>query len=137
MLNVNCTLARQRAIAILFLIYVSSLLKIKVQFSQFADDFALSFRSRAPNLIEKHLQSSLNSLIDWCGSLKIKINLIETQCLVFENPSKKESSHELNIKGISIKKTKSINFLGITFTPHLKWKELCRDLVRRANNRLF
>ena len=59
---------------ILFLIYVSGLPQITAQISQFADNFALYYRSRYPKLIEKHLQLSLNSLINWCDSLKIKIN---------------------------------------------------------------
>ena len=57
--------------------------------------------------------------------------------MIFKNPSKKESSLELNIKGISIQKTQLIKFLGITLTPHLKWNEHCKDLIRRANSRLF
>ena len=123
---------------ILVLIYVSRLPQIKAQISQFADDFALYYRSRSPKIIlKKHLQSSLNSLIDWCDSLKIKINSIKTRYLKFKNPSNKESSLELNIEGVSIKKTQPIKFLSNTFTPHLKWTEHCKDLVRRANSRLF
>ena len=70
--------------------------------------------------------------------MKIKINPNKTHCLIFKNPSKKESSLELNIKGISIQKTRWIKFLGITLTPHLKWNEHCKDLrMNRANSRLF
>ena len=122
---------------ILFLVYVCGLTQIKAQISQFADDIALYYRSRSPKLIEKHLQPSLNCLINWCDSLKIKTNPNKTHYLIFKNPSKKESSLELNIKGISIQKTQSIKFLGIILTPHLKWNERCKDLIRRANSRLF
>ena len=108
---------------ILFLIYVSGLPKMKAQISQFAHNFALYYRSRSPKSIETHLQSSLNSLINWCDSLKIKMNPNKIHYLIFKNPSKKESSLELNIKGISIQKTLSIKFLGIIITPHLKWIE--------------
>ena len=59
---------------VLFLVYVSGLPQIKAQISQFADNFALYYRSRSPKIIEKYLQSSLNSLINSCDSLKIKIN---------------------------------------------------------------
>ena len=57
--------------------------------------------------------------------------------MIFKNPSKKESSLELNIKENSIQKTQSIKFLGIILTPRLKWNEHCKDLIRRANSRLF
>ena len=59
---------------IFFLIYISRLQELKEQISQFADDFALYYRSRSTQLIQNNLQSSLNSLIDWCDLLKIKIN---------------------------------------------------------------
>ena len=120
-----------------FLIYVSRLPQVKAQISQFADDFALNHRSRSPKLIQKRLQSSLKSLIDWFDSLKIKINSNKYRYLIFKNPSKKEFSLELHIKRKLIQKTQSIKFLGITFTPHLMWNEHCKFLVRRANCRLL
>ena len=122
---------------ILFVIYVSGLPLIKAQISKLADDFAIYYRSQSPKLIEKHLQLSLNSLINWCDSLKIKINPNKTHCLIFKNPSKKESSLELNIKRIYIQNTQLTKFLVIILTPHLKWNEHCKDLIRRANSRLF
>ena len=93
--------------------------------------------SRPPKLIQKHLQSSLKSLIDWSDSLKIKTKTNKTHYLTFKNPSKKKSSIELNVKGLSTQNTQPIKFLGIILSPHLKWNELCKDLVRRANSRLF
>ena len=81
---------------ILFLIYVSRLPKMKAQISHFADNFALYYRSRSTQLIQNSLQSSLNSLIDWCDHLKIKICPNKTQNKIFKNPSMKKS--ELNLK---------------------------------------
>ena len=57
--------------------------------------------------------------------------------MIFKNRSKKESSLELKIKEIFIQKRQSIKFLGIFLTPHLKWNEHCKDLIQRANSRLF
>ena len=64
---------------ILFLIYVSQLPELKAQVSQFADDFALYYRSRSKQLFQNNLQTSLNSLIDWCDHLKIELNPNKTQ----------------------------------------------------------
>ena len=83
---------------ILFLIYVSWLPELKAQISQFADDFALYYRARSTQLIQNNLQSSLNSLIDWCDLLKIKIIPNKIQYMIFKNPSKKESELNLKIK---------------------------------------
>ena len=122
---------------ILFLIYVSQLSELKVQISQFADDFALYYRSRSTQLIQNNLQLSLISLIDWCDLLKIKINPNKTQYMIFKNPSKKESELNLKIKGVPIGKTISLKFLGITLTPHLRWNDHCNSLVKKANSSLF
>ena len=64
---------------ILFYIYVTGLPKMKALISQFADDFALYYRSRSTQLIQNNLQSSLNRLVDWCDHLKFKINPNKTQ----------------------------------------------------------
>ena len=87
---------------ILFLISVSRLPELKAQISQFADDFAWYYRSRSTQLIQKNLQSSLNSLIDWRDLLKLKINPYKTQYMIFKNPSKTESELNLKIKGLPI-----------------------------------
>ena len=81
---------------ILFLIYVSRLPKMKAQILLFADNFALYYRSHSTQLIQNNLQSSLNSFIDWCDHLKIKINPNKTQYMIFKNPSLNKS--ELNLK---------------------------------------
>ena len=122
---------------ILFLIYVSRFPELKAQMSQFADNFVLYYRSCSTQLIQNNLQSSLKSLIDWCDFLKIKINPNKTQYMIFKNPSKKESELNLKIKGVPIGKTISLNFLGITLTPHLRWNDHCSSLVKKANSRSF
>ena len=122
---------------ILFLIYASRLPELKAQISQFADNFALYYRSRSTQLIQNNLQSSLNSLIDWCDLLKIRINPNKTQYIIFKNPSKKESELNLKIEGVPIRKIESLKFLGITLTPHLRWKDHCNSLVKKAKSRSF
>ena len=121
---------------ILFLIYVSRLPKMKAQISQFADDFALYYRSRSTQLIQNNLQSSLNSLIGLLDHLKIKINPNKTQYMIFKNPSEKKSELNLKIKGVPVGKTQTLKFLGITLTPHLRWNDHCQSLIKRANSRL-
>ena len=48
---------------ILFLVYVSGIPEIPAQISQFADDFALYYRSRSCRIIQEKLQYSLDKLI--------------------------------------------------------------------------
>ena len=74
---------------ILFLVYVSGIPEIPAQISQFADDFALCYRSRSCRIIQEKLQYSLDKLIKWCEKLKIRINPCKTYFMLFKNPSKK------------------------------------------------
>ena len=59
---------------ILFLVYVSGIPEIPAQISQFADDFALYYRSRSCRIIQEKLQYALDKLIKWCEKLRIRIN---------------------------------------------------------------
>ena len=122
---------------ILFLVYVSGIPEIPAQISQFADDFALYYRSRSCRIIQEKLQYSLNKLIKWCEKLKIRINPGKINFMLFKNPSKKVSSLDLFINGTRIEGANSIKFLGVNPTPHLKWNPHCKILVARANKRIY
>ena len=68
---------------ILFLVYVSGIPEITAKISQFADDFALYHRSCYCRLIHEKLQYSLDQLIKWCEELKIRINPVKTNFMLF------------------------------------------------------
>ena len=98
---------------IFFLVYVSGIPEIPAQISQFADDFALYYRSRSCRLIQEKLQYSLDKLIKWCGKLKKKF---KQNFMLFKNPSKKVSSLDFFINGTQIEGANSTNFLGVNHT---------------------
>ena len=122
---------------ILFLVYGSGVPEIPAQISQFADDFALYYRSRSCRIIQEKLQYSLDKLIKWCEKLKIRINPGKTNFMLFKNPSKIVSSLDLFINRTKIEDANSIKFLGVNLTPHLKWNQHCKSLVARANKRIY
>ena len=74
---------------ILFLVFVSGIPEIPAQISQFADNFALYYRSRSCRIIQEKLQYSIDKLIKWCEKLKIRINPGKTNFMLSKNPSKK------------------------------------------------
>ena len=74
---------------ILFLVYISGIPEIPAKISQFADDFALYYRSPFCRIFQEKLQYSLDKLIKWCEKLKIRINPGKTNFMLFKNPSKK------------------------------------------------
>ena len=117
--------------------HVQHIPETPAEISQFADDFALFYRSQSSQLLQSKLQASLNILIKWCERLKSKINPAKTKYILFRNPSKKQTSLSLNINRRQIEEAKTIKFLGITMTPRLNWSEHCKNVVTRANERIF
>ena len=117
---------------ILFLVYVSGNPEIPAQISQFADDFALYFRSRSCRIIQEKIQYSVDKLIKWCKKLKTRINPDKTNFMFFKNPSKKVSSLDLFINVTRNEGANSIKLLGVNLTPQLKWNEHCKSLLARA-----
>ena len=71
---------------------------------------------------------------NWLMWLKIKINLNRTHSL--KNNLIEIISWTQHKRSIHSEDTVNKIF-GITSTPHLKWNEHCKDLIRRANSRLF
>ena len=57
--------------------------------------------------------------------------------MLFRNPPKRQTSLSLNINGRQIEEAKTINFVRITMTPHIKWNENCKDIATRANKQIF
>ena len=121
-------------VPILELIYVSKFPQMKAPNSQFSDHFACYYKSRPHKLVQKHIQSSLNSLIDWYDSMKIK--LTQVKLLKILKPLKEIVFSWTTKRSIHFKDTVDTITLGITFNPHLKWKEDCKYLVLRASSRL-
>ena len=109
------------------------------QSSQIAVNFAFYYRSRSCKIIQEKLQYSLDKLIKWCEKLKKKNKSWQNIFIfmLFKNPSKKISSLDLFINGTRNEGIYSIKFLGVNLKPHLKWNELCKTLVARANKRIY
>ena len=74
---------------ILLLVYVSGIPEIPAKISQFADHFALYYRSHSCRIFQEKFQYSLDKLIKWCEKLKIRINPRKTNFMLFKNPPKK------------------------------------------------
>ena len=84
---------------ILFSTYVSNIPETPAEISQFADDFALFYRSETSQLIQSKLQASPNILIKCCDRLKIKLYPGKTKYMLFKNTSERKTSLSLNIRG--------------------------------------
>lgn len=124
---------------ILFIIYVSQVPEMKATVSQFADDFAIYYRSKSPLLAERNLQNSLNTLTQWCRKLKILINPNKSMQMLFQSTRshKYRKEMKLNLDDVPIKNVTHAKFLGITLSKDLLWNAHFSELKKRTSIRIL
>ena len=108
---------------VLFLMYINDLPNItnKCNFTLFADDTTLTFKSHKLNDLEKEINSTLVLICDWLCGNKLVLNIDKTKLILFHRTRVK---HKLNIKinNIAIKQSTNFKFLGILIDENRNWK---------------
>lgn len=124
---------------VLFLIYVAKPPALNVQVSQFADDFAVYYRSKSPKLIEKNLQAALNSLSEWCQLNRIRLNASKTKAILFHHPTRSQHAKGLtiNLNGQTLENVTSVKFLGLLLSNTLNWGPHIEELIKKAGKKLM
>ncbi len=114
---------------ILFLIKINSIkecLRAETDGSLFVDDFAMSFRGKNMNLIERHLQHRVDALQTWADKNGFKFSTTKTVCVHFCNKRRVCHDPKLLLNNNVIPVVKETKFLGLTFDsrlsfiPHIK-----------------
>ena len=116
---------------LLFIIYINDLPKSSTKFHSimYADDTTLSTTlqsfDNAPN--ERYdddvINKELSKIYAWLSLNKLSINVSKSKYIVHSIRKKAIRPLKLNINGIEIEKVNCFNFLGLTLTENLKWKD--------------
>ena len=108
---------------VLFLMNINDLPNItnKFNFTLFADDTTLTFKSHNLYYLENEINSTLVLICDWLCGNKLVLNIDKTNLILFHRTIVK---HKMNIKinNIAIKKTTNFKFLGILIDENRNWK---------------
>ena len=108
---------------VLFLKYINYLPNInnKCNFTLFADDTNLTFKSHNLYDLENEIHSTLVLIFDWLCGNKLVLNIDKTKLILFHLTRVK---HKLNIKinNIAIKQSTNFKFLGILIDENRNWK---------------
>jgi hypothetical protein len=82
------------------------------------------------------LQSSLDTLVDWCGSNKMKLN--PSKCFQMNvNFSRNPVSYlPLFIEGHKLLTTHEMKVLGVTIQDDLKWDKNVDNILKRSNSKI-
>ena len=117
---------------LLFLIYINDLNKA-IKFStthHFADDTSILFVGKSLKKIQKYINYDLRFLCKWLQANKISLNASKTELIIFRDPKKNNSEHELKIKidGKKLIPLMFVKYLGVLIDCHLNWKAHEMDL---------
>ena len=108
---------------VLFLKYINDLPKliIKCNFTLFADDTTLTFKSHNLYILENEINSTIVLICDWFYGNKLVINIDKSKLIVFPRTRVK---HKLNIKinNIALKQSTNFKSLGILIDENRNWK---------------
>ena len=119
---------------LLFLIYMNdiSFVSNKFNFVLYADDTSLeaplsSFECLASvsgALVSDEINTELNKLFLWLCANKLTMNLEKTKYMLFHCKQRRlVPTLDIKINNTPIERVKSFNFLGITLTENLSWKD--------------
>ena len=109
---------------VLFLIYINDLnLFIKnSNLDLYADDSSLYTSGSESLEVQTNLQSSLNSVLDWCTRNNMLVNPSKTKCMLIAHKNKSASCKlDLRINNVPIENVESHKILGVNVDKHLSW----------------
>ena len=109
---------------LLFLIYINDLPLVSNIFTMlmYADDTTL-YCNVNNDVTDDLLNYELSKICDWLGANKLALNVSKTKFMVFHTINKHVTYPKLNINGNNIELVTNFNFLGLTLTSTLSWKQ--------------
>ena len=120
---------------LLFLLYINDLPNItnKCNFTLFADDTTLTFKSENIDILEILMNETLELINEWLSGNKLVINIDKTSFIVFHRARLKL---DLNIKlnNHTLKCTNEFKFLGVIFDDKRNWS---KQIISVKNKLLY
>ncbi|KAL4084424.1 hypothetical protein QTP88_028246 [Uroleucon formosanum] len=122
----------------LFLVAINKIdkhCKFPIKANIFADDANFSCRSKNINIVQNHLQETVNYLEKWSAKTGFSFSTEKSSCIIF---SRKTNVGKLNIKlnNTNIINKKHITILGVIFDSRLTWSPHIKSL-KIATNKAF
>ena len=82
---------------------------------------------------DKQLQRALDVVLDWCYDWGMQLNLRKTVTMLFTNQRKIWTDPPIfRLGGATLEMVRSYRYLGIWFTPKLKWNLHVAKVVDKA-----
>ena len=141
-MNVSCGVPQGSILGpLLFLTYVNDMsisIDNECKLILYADDSAILFSHRDPNIISDKLGNVLESCSDWLIDNKLSLHLGKTECMLFGPPRKIKQISEFCVKCYDhvIKSTDYVKYLGVYIDKYLNCERIISSIVQKVNGRL-
>lgn len=88
----------------------------------YADDTTLLIKDKKLNSLHINLILELNNVKNWINSNKLKLNILKTNYIFFQNRSINLSLPPVSLEGEILDKVNCTKLLGVTIDENLNWK---------------
>ena len=141
-LNITCGVPQGSILGpLLFLSYVNDMI-ISIdpdcKLILYADDSAILFSHRDPNIISEKLGKVLESCNEWLVDNKLSLHLGKTECMIFGSKRKIKSAKDFKVDcmGQTIRGQDSVKYLGVNIDKVVSGEIIAKDVIKKSNSRL-
>ena len=103
-----------------------------------ADDSAILFSHKDPNVISQKLWKFLENCSTWLLDNKLSLHMGKTECILFGPPRKLKNIDKFEVvyDNHVIKSTDSVKYLGLQIDKFLDCERIVLSIVQKVNARL-
>lgn len=140
--NVTCGVPQGSILGpLLFLCYINDMvtsINNDCKLMLYADDSAIIFSHRDPDVIAHRLGKELESCSQWLVDNKLSLHLGKTECIMFGSKRKLRKTKDFSIfcNGQNIKSQKSVKYLGVELDQSLSGESIASSVIKKVNSRL-
>lgn len=126
---------------LLFLCYINDMntsISSKCKLILYADDSAILFSHKDPDIIRQVLGQELQNCSMWLTDNKLSLHLGKTECILFGSKRKlgKIGDFSIQCNGHEIKSQDSVKYLGSILDSDLSGTSTVNNIVKKVNSRI-
>jgi hypothetical protein len=90
-----------------------------------------------PYTVSELMQRALHTVEKWCAEVGLSVNPDKTDLVVFTKKSKPDGFLQPLLFGVTLHRSESVCYLGVTLDSRLTWRERVNNKVVKAQNSLW
>lgn len=98
----------------------------------YADDLVIVCRGKFLSTVCERTQRALRIVEIWCTEVGLKVNPDKTELMLFTNRRDMSGFKRPRLFGREIYLCQNVKYLGVTFTPKLKWTEHIKYRINKC-----